>query len=354
MATTTLEPDTRGSLQGGGRSRPIGRSVQGLLAAVSLAVGASLVSVQGGGALGLAAFAALAYCVLVTATSAVLEGRRRAVDRFAGTLIVGSFLVALLPLFSVLFLVVQKGLVRFDYYFLTHSMAGVGPRDATGGVYHAIIGTLEQVALATVMAVPLGLLAAVYVVEYGRGRLASLIRFFTDVMTGVPSIVAGLFLYAFWVLALGQGFSGFAAALSLAILMLPTVVRATEEMLKLVPDALREASLALGVPRWKTILRIVLPTAMAGIITGVMLAVARVAGETAPILLTALNFDSINVNPFSGQQGTLPTFIFSQAGNSLPVSIDRAWAGALTLVLLVMSLNLVARVIASRSRVVSR
>jgi phosphate transport system permease protein len=230
-------------------------------------------------------------------------------------------------------------------------MRGVGPLDKTGGAYHAIIGTLEQVGIATVIAVPLGLLAAVYTVEYGRGRLASLIRFFTDVMTGVPSIVAGLFIYAFWVLALNQGFSGFAAALALTILMLPTIVRSAEEMLKLVPDALREAALALGIPRWRTILSVVLPTAMAGIVTGVMLAIARVAGETAPLLLTALNFDAINVNPFKGQQAALPTFIFSQAGAPQKVALDRAWAGALTLVGLIVVLNLIARAIARRSRV---
>ena len=286
--------------------------------------------------------------------SAPRDRRRLLVDRTVTALVGIAFVVALLPLFSVLWLVVDRGRERFDLYFLTHSMANVGPRDATGGAYHAIVGTLEQVALATLMAVPVGLLAAVYVVEYGRGRFAALIRFFTDVMTGVPSIVAGLFIYAAWVLALGQGFSGFAAALSLAILMLPTVVRATEEMLKLVPDALREAALALGVPRWKTVLRVVVPTAGAGIVTGVMLAVARVTGETAPILLTALNFDAINNNPFSGQQGTLPTMIFTQAGNALEVFVDRAWAAALTLVLLVMGLNLLARLIASRSRVTTR
>jgi phosphate transport system permease protein len=262
-----------------------------------------------------------------------------------------SVLIALLPLASVLYFTVTKGLHRFGGYFLQHSMRGVGPLDATGGAYHAIVGTLEQVAIATVIAVPVGLLAAVYTVEYGRGLLASLIRFFTDVMTGVPSIVAGLFVYAFWVLALGQGFSGFAASLALTILMLPTVVRSAEEMLKLVPDALREAGLALGVPQWRMILSIVLPTASAGIVTGVMLAVARVGGETAPLLLTALNFDAINVNPFSGQQAALPTFIFAQAGAPQRVALDRAWAGALTLVVLILVLNLVARAIARRSRV---
>jgi phosphate transport system permease protein len=277
--------------------------------------------------------------------------RRRFVNRLATTLMALAVAAALLPLASVLYFTVVKGLTRFGGYFLQHSMRGVGPLDRTGGAYHAIVGTLEQVGIATVIAVPLGLLAAVYTVEYGRGRLASLIRFFTDVMTGVPSIVAGLFIYAFWVLALNQGFSGLAAALALTILMLPTIVRSAEEMLKLVPDALREAALALGIPRWRTILSVVLPTAMAGIVTGVMLAIARVAGETAPLLLTALNFDGINVNPFKGQQAALPTFIFSQAGAPQQVALDRAWAGALTLVGLIVVLNLIARVIARRSRV---
>jgi phosphate transport system permease protein len=277
--------------------------------------------------------------------------RRRAVNRLATVLMGLTVAVALLPLVLVIYYTVVKGLVRFGGYFLQHSMRGVGPIDPTGGAYHAIIGTLEQVGIATVIAVPVGLLAAVYTVEYGRGRLAALIRFFTDVMTGVPSIVAGLFIYAFWVLALGQGFSGFAAALALMILMLPTIVRSAEEMLKLVPDSLREAALALGVPRWRTIVSVVLPTAMAGIVTGVMLAVARVAGETAPLLLTALNFDAINVDPFHGQQAALPTFIFAQAGQPQKVALDRAWAGALTLVLLILVLNLIARAIARRSRV---
>lgn len=277
--------------------------------------------------------------------------RRRVVNRIVTALLAIAVAAALLPLVLVLYYTVVKGLGRFGGYFLQHSMRGVGGLDATGGAYHAIIGTLEQVGIATVIAVPVGLLAAVYTVEYGRGRLASLIRFFTDVMTGVPSIVAGLFVYAFWVLALGQGFSGFAAALALMILMLPTIVRSAEEMLKLVPDSLREAALALGVPRWRTIVSVVLPTASAGIVTGVMLGVARVAGETAPLLLTALNFDSINMNPFSGQQAALPTFVFAQAGVAGKVALDRAWAGALTLVLLILVLNVIARAIARRSRV---
>lgn len=305
---------------------------------------------------GLLASAILGLCLallLVVAASARREGRRRAVDRLATGLLLGCAGLSLLPLVSVLYFTASKGLHRFGGYFLTHSMRGVGPLDPTGGAYHAVLGTLEQVGIATVLAVPLGLLAAVYTVEYGRGRLATTVRFLTDVMTGVPSIVAGLFIYAAWVLALHRGFSGLAAALALTILMLPTIVRATEEMLKLVPGALREAAYALGVPRWRAILSVVLPTASAGIITGVMLAVARVAGETAPLLLTALNFDSINTNPFAGQQAALPTFVFAQAQAPQTVSLDRAWAGAMTLVLVILVLNVVARAIARRSRVAS-
>lgn len=276
--------------------------------------------------------------------------RRKLTDKAATVFVWAAFLLALVPLFSVISLVVRKGAARFDADFLTHSMRGIGARDVNGGAYHAIIGTLEQVLLASAMAIPVGLLAAVYVVEHGRGPLVSAVRFVTDVMTGVPSIVAGLFVFSFWVIALGQGFSGFAAALALAILMLPTVVRTTEVVLALVPDSLREASLALGTPRWKTVLRVVLPTAASGITTGIVLAVARVTGETAPLLLTALNFDSINTNPFSGQQAGLPTFVYAQAGQPQQAAVDRAWAGALTLLLLVLVLNLVARLIARRTR----
>ncbi len=240
----------------------------------------------------------LLYVAVLTGTSLAVEGRRRATDRLVTSLVTGAFLLALLPLGAVVVYGVQQGSGRFDTEFFTRSLRNIGARDAGGGAYHAIIGTLEQVGIATLITVPVGLLVAIYVVEYGRGRLAAAIRFFVDVMTGIPSIVAGLFIFSFWVLGLGLGFSGFAAALALSVIMLPVVVRTSEEMLKLVPDGLREASFALGVPRWRTILRIVLPTAAAGIVTGVMLAVARVAGETAPVLLTALGASSINQDPF--------------------------------------------------------
>jgi phosphate transport system permease protein len=273
--------------------------------------------------------------------------RRKITDRLVQGLVYLSFALAMIPLVSVLWMVVSKGMARFDGTFFSRSMNGVAGRDPGGGAYHAIIGTLEQVAITTVIAVPIAVLTAIYLVEYGNGRrLARTISFFVDVMTGIPSIVAGLFILALWLLTFGFQYSGFAGSLALAILMMPTVVRATEEMLKLVPNDLREASYALGVPRWRTICFVVLPTAFTGIVTGVMLAVARVMGETAPLLLTIFVTKSINNNPFEGPQGALPTFIWDQASDPNANAIDRAWTGALTLILLIMLLNLAARTIA--------
>ncbi|MEV6985119.1 phosphate ABC transporter permease PstA [Sphaerisporangium sp. NPDC051017] len=272
---------------------------------------------------------------------------RRLRDRVVLGLVWLAFAIAVVPLISVLWLVIKNGLARFDVDFLTHSMRNIGARDAGGGAYHAILGTLEQVGLATLISVPIGLLTAVYLVEYGQnGQLARSISFFVDVMTGIPSVVAGLFVLAFWVLVLGLGYSGIAGALALSILMMPTVVRSAEEMLRLVPNDLREASYALGVPKWKTITKVVIPTAFTGIITGVMLAIARVAGETAPLLLTVFITDSINENPFNGPQMGLPLYVFDQAQRPNVTAVDRAWTGALTLILIVMLLNLVARLIA--------
>ncbi|MER7131597.1 phosphate ABC transporter permease PstA [Streptosporangium saharense] len=275
-----------------------------------------------------------------------ISAGRRAKDKIVQGLVYLSFAIAVVPLLSVLWLVVSNGLARLDVEFLTHSMRNIGARDAGGGAYHAIIGTLEQVLLASVISIPVGLLTAIYLVEYGRGgRLSRVISFFVDVMTGIPSVVSGLFILAFWILALGMPFSGFAGALALSILMMPTVVRSAEEMLLLVPNDLREASYALGVPKWRTIVKIVLPTAFTGIVTGVMLAIARVAGETAPLLLTVFFTDSINTDPFNGPQMGLPLYVFGQSARPTDVAIDRAWAGALTLILIVMLLNLVARLI---------
>ncbi|MEO6204231.1 MAG: phosphate ABC transporter permease PstA [Mycobacteriales bacterium] len=321
------------------------------VAAVAVVVTALLFAVtELQGQVGFLIVGSLVFLLGQTAVSVKVEGRRRAKDRFASSVVVLAFLLALVPLVSVLTYTLTEGAARFDSEFFTRSLRNIGARDSGGGAYHALIGTLEQVAITTAISVPFGLLVAVYIVEYGRGRLAGIIRFFVDVMTGIPSIVAGLFVLSFWILGLGQGFSGFAASLALTVLMLPVIVRASEEMLKLVPDVLREASYALGVPRWKTILRIVLPTALPGIITGIMLAIARVAGETAPVLLTAFGAASINTDPFHGPQSSLSLYVFQQAGEAQSTAVDRAWTAALTLILVVMTINLVARLLTRRNR----
>jgi len=272
---------------------------------------------------------------------------RKIKDRVIQGLVYAAFLLAVIPLVSVLWTVISHGIKSLNATFLTHSMNAVLPTDKGGGLYHAIIGTLEQVALAAAMAVPLGLMSAIYLVEYAQGgRLSRAVSFFVDVMTGIPSIVAGLFVLAFWQLGLGFGFSGFAGSMALAILMVPTVVRTTEEMLKLVPNDLREAAAALGVPRWRTISFVVIPTALTGIISGVMLGIARIMGETAPLLVTIFITNAINTDPFNGAQGSLPTFIWDQSTNPSQNAVDRAWGGALVLILIIMLLNLVARLIA--------
>ena len=335
------------------RRRSLRRPELGLIGAGAIGLTALLFTFTG--FQGFLDFLLVVYILYVagqTGASYVLEGGRSAKNRLALTLLVSALFLALVPLVAVLYYTAEKGLNAISPGFFTHSMSGVGPLDSGGGAYHAIVGTVEQVLIASIISIPIGLLAAIYIVEFGRGRLAFWIRFFVDVMTGLPSIVAGLFIFAFWVLALHRGFSGLAAGLALAILMMPIVVRASEEMLKLVPADLREASYALGIPRWRTILSVVLPAASAGLTTGIILAVARVTGETAPLLLTAFGFDAIHTNPFSGPQSGLPLFVFNQAGSAFAVAVDRAWAGALTLITIVLLLTVIARLLTRRNRLV--
>ncbi|MGX1504554.1 UNVERIFIED_CONTAM: phosphate transport system permease protein [Streptomyces graminofaciens] len=290
--------------------------------------------------------AALVFVLATYVITTKVENSRQAKDRVATSLVWVCFVLAVVPLFSLAWVTITKGLEVVDGYFLGHSMNGVLDAEPGGGIYHALLGTIEQVLIAAVIAAPIGLLTAIYLVEYGRGKLAKAVTFFVDVMTGIPSIVAGLFVLATWNLMLGFGPSGFAGGLALAILMMPVVVRSTEEMLKLVPNELREASLALGVPKWRTILKVVLPTAIGGITTGVMLAVARVTGETAPVLLLVFGTKLINPNPFEGAQSSLPLYVYEQYAVGTDASIARAWGAALVLIAFVMILNLVARGIA--------
>jgi phosphate transport system permease protein len=242
--------------------------------------------------------------------------------------------------------VLKNGLPAINVDFLTTSMLNV-VGDEQGGILHALLGTLLITLAATAMSVPIGIFTAIYLVEYGkRSKAARLITFLVDVMTGIPSIVAGLFALSLFVLFFGPAYrSGFGGAVALTLLMIPTVVRSSEEMFRLVPDDLREASYALGVPKWRTIVKVVLPTSVAGIVTGVVLAISRVIGETAPLLVVAGATDGMNSNLFDGRMTTLPVFIFSQYSTSTPIGYERAWGGALVLIALVMVLNLIARII---------
>jgi phosphate transport system permease protein len=285
--------------------------------------------------------------LVVVGTSRVVEGGRKAKDRFVTCLVYGAFLLAMVPLVSLVWTVLSKGLERLDGEFFNSSMVGVvGPG---GGAYHAIFGTLIITGITALMSVPVGLLTAIYLVEYGRGPLKRWITFLVDVMTGIPSIVAGLFAYALFVLFFGPGVRmGFAGAVALSVLMIPVVVRSSEEVLKLVPNELREASYALGVPKWRTVVKVVLPTALAGLGTAVTLAVARVIGETAPLLVTVGITNATNNDPFDGRMATLPVYAYyqlTQPGVPPENGIDRAWTAALVLIVIVLVLNLIARLI---------
>ncbi|GAB3306453.1 phosphate ABC transporter permease PstA [Epidermidibacterium keratini] len=303
------------------------------------------------GAAGFIVSALLVYVVIQSALSFAIEGPRQARDRLATTMIYLAFALAMLPLVLIILYTVTRGLRAMNMTFLTHSMFTISSAEPGGGATHAIVGTLLVSLLAAAIAVPLGIFTAIYLVEYGgKTRFGRSVSFFVDVMTGVPSIVSGLFIYAFWLLTLGFQKSGFAGSLSLVLLMLPIVIRSTEEMLKLVPSDLREASYALGIPKWRTITKVVLPTALSGIVTGVMLGIARIMGETAPLLLLVGVTPRINNDPFNGQMSTLPTFVNQYfglaAGQVDSPNADRAWAAALTLIGLIMLLNLGARLIA--------
>lgn len=281
------------------------------------------------------------------------SGSRTAKNTLA-TIYVGlATVLAIIPLVWVLYTVISKGarlLLTSDWWL--QSQRGITPRREGGGAYHAIVGTVEIGLICAVIAVPIGVLGAIYLIEYARGKkVARVVSFMVDILSGIPSIVAALFIYALVITILGVGRSAVAVSLALVLLMLPTVLRSTEEMLKLVPDQLREASYALGVPKWKTIVKVVIPTAFGGISTGVVLGLARVMGETAPLLILVSYAVGINFSPTTDTMGALPTMI--NAGRDQAPTMpgyERVWAAALTLVLIVMVLNLIARGIARASK----
>ncbi|WP_445163713.1 phosphate ABC transporter permease PstA [Mycobacterium sp. Dal123C01] len=280
---------------------------------------------------------------LKATVSQPLSMRRRIKNHVATILFIASFGVALIPLVWLLWVVIARGgyaATRLGWW--THSLRGVLPEEFAGGVYHALYGTMVQAGVATVLAVPLGLMTAVFLVEYGSGRLARVTTFMVDVLAGVPSIVAALFIFSLWIATLGFQQSALAVSLALVLLMLPVVVRSTEEMLRLVPDELREASYALGVAKWKTIVRIVFPIAMPGIISGVLLSVARVIGETAPVLILVGYSRSINLDIFHGNMASLPLLIYTELTNPEHAGFLRVWGAALTLIIIVAAINLIA------------
>ncbi|EMD28883.1 phosphate ABC transporter permease PstA [Amycolatopsis oliviviridis] len=276
---------------------------------------------------------------------------RKAKNGIATVLIWLSFLIAVVPLVWLLATVVINGVKRIPYSnWWTEDFGSVLSDEVGGGVLHAVIGSVLQGLVCAIIAVPIGMLVAIYLVEYGRGKLAKVTTFMVDILSGVPSIVAALFIYALWITTFGLPRSGFAVSLALVLLMIPVVVRSSEEMLRIVPDDLREASYALGVPKWKTIMKIVLPTALSGIIGGIMMALARVMGETAPLLVLVGYSAYVNWDIFGGEQAALPLLMnnerVSNPFDEGTVAFDRIWGAALTLVLIIAIVNLLAMLFA--------
>jgi phosphate transport system permease protein len=279
-----------------------------------------------------------------------ISARRRRTDKVARAVLLAATLVALVPLVLVIYYLLKRGLGAISWHFFSTDPTGAFIGDP-GGIKSALLGTLEIVALASAIAIPIGIGVALYLVEYGKdGRFASVVRYFVDVMTGVPSIVFGLFVYITLVIGgfVSTGFAAWKGAVALGLLMLPIVTRSAEVILLLVPDHLREAALALGAPRWRVVTRVVLPTALPGLVTGSLLAVARAAGETAPLLFTSAVVLGTNFN-LGERTNSMPIQIFNDVGQAQDRLVQRAWGTALTLVAMILILNMVARLIARRS-----
>ncbi len=316
----------------------------------SLVLSAAILAAGGSFSVGLTLLlTVILACLGIYIWSRVVEGGRRAFDRTVTMLIASAFALAMIPLISLLYEVAKRGLPGLDWEFLTADARGVV---GGGGAAQALVGTLVITGVAVVISVPIGIMAAIYLTEYGAGRLRQALTFFVDVMTGIPSIVAGLFAFAAFEIFFGPGIRlGVMGSVALSVLMIPIVIRSAEEVLKIVPNHLREAAYALGTPKWKTITKVVLPTAFAGLVTGVMLATARIIGETAPLLVTTGVVDSINTNPFNGRMQNLAVYAYNEyrsPGVMKQASYDRAWAAALLLIAIVMILNVLARLVYRR------
>jgi len=369
-ATDTVRAEKPQGVPGGGRpSGPRGpgpnaftsgqlpRFVELYTLGVALLLSGAVFALIGFSIAGCLVTAALIYLVGIGVLSTVVENRRKATDRVVRSLVMIAFLLAMIPLVSTLATVVDHGWASMTWQFITGTGGSVfDPATlkvtVVQGALQAIVGTLIITGIAALISIPIGILTAIYLVEYAQPSqwMPRTVTFLVDVMTGIPSIVAGLFAFALATLIVGpKAFSGFSAAIALSVLMIPIVVRSTEEMLKLVSMDLREASFALGVTKFATIVKVVLPTAIAGIVTGVMLAISRVIGETAPIFIAASFTDNFNANPFGGAMQTLPVMVYTGykfPSSDIAVSYQSAWGAALLLVLLVVVLNLIARIVA--------
>lgn len=294
--------------------------------------------------------AGLLYLIGIWIISSAVEGARQAKNRFVTGLLTTAFILAMIPLLSLIFTLVVKGAPGF---FSAEFFTNDASVPAVRGAAHAIVGTLWITGLTTLIAVPIGFFAAIYLVEYGKGNaLSRALNFFVDVMTGIPSIVAGLFAFALFKIFtdltggdMTKIKSGFVGAIALLVLMIPTVIRSAEEMIRLVPHDLREASYALGVPKWRTIAKVVLPTCLGGLVTGVLLAIARIIGETAPLMIAAGMTVNFNSNPFNGAMASLPTLVYQQYSFTDKTAVELAWAGALMLLIIVMALNIIGRIV---------
>jgi phosphate transport system permease protein len=295
------------------------------------------------------AFAFVATMALSMVLLRSVYGRLAAADRVMTALIWSVGLLVCSVLAWLLGFVLLKGVSKLSWTFFVDDLGKTSALNKGGGMRHAIIGTIEQVGMATIVSVPIAIMTAVYLNEI-KGRMAPLVRFIVDAMSGLPSVVAGLLVYAVWILSLGNGFSGFACSMALLILMLPTVTRTAEEILRTVPDHLREASLALGATRWRTVSRVVLPTARSGLLTAVILGIARAAGETAPAALTTFGSSTTNLNPFTEPQANLPLTVFQLIRSGNKQQLERAYAGACVLILLVLVAFTLARIISIRGQ----
>ena len=298
------------------------------------------------------AFVIVLFLVAVIASAAISgirRDRKAALNSISTVMVYVAGMFVILPLGSILFEIIKRGIGGLSFGIFTTDMA-ITSSDAPldeGGLIHAIVGTLYIVLIASLISVPIGILTALYLTEI-KGKAAGTIRFFVQAMSGIPSIVAGLFIYAIWMIALGNQYSAFAGAMALAILMVPTVARTSEEVLKLIPSDLREAGLAMGGTQWRTVAMIVIPAAQSGLITAVILGVARVAGETAPLLLTMGGADALNLNPFDGNSSAIPFYVWKNFLLGSETAVDRAWAGVLVLMIIVLFFFTLTRFLSGR------